>query len=395
MNLAGDPQSWDWVLPKNTKVGSGTSTECLTWSLGKSDSVALVVGSNKSRLGSFWKTIEESSQEFVVISHEGGEPELNSVLEKVELCRARQVGAVIGIGGGSVIDSAKAIAAFVPIPESHDPLDYLEVIGKGQPIPQEALPVCAVPTTAGTGAEATKNSVIKSLSKKVKVSLRHASMVPDQVILDPELCVSMPPNITASTGMDALTQLIEAYITKKRNPLTDGYCLEGLRLIARSLNEVWTNPDNLKARQDMLIAGYFSGVALANSGLGAVHGFAGPMGGMFSASHGNICASLLPAVMKQNLEKISSLDNLFAEDLRKRLNTIARILVGDKTADAEDLVAFVSELKKKFSIPSMLEMGVTPSDWKEVVEKSLKASSMKGNPVSLSETDLMTILKDS
>ena len=287
---------------------------------------------------------------------------------------------VIGFGGGSVIDLAKAAAALMTNPG--DPLDYLEVIGKGQPLTRRPAPSIAIPTTAGTGAEVTKNAVLASLEHKVKVSMRHPLMISDVAIVDPECTLSMPPAVTASTGLDALTQLLEAFISKKANPITDGFCREGLPRAVRSLRRAFENGDDLAAREDMALASLFGGLALANAGLGAVHGFAGPVGGMFSAPHGMVCAALLPHVMKANLTALGS---------SGRLDEFACMTGGTV---AEDGINWLSRLCKDLQVPPLSALGITEADFPVIVEKSKNASSMKGNPVTLSDDQLMRILRD-
>ena len=231
-----------------------------------------------------------------------GEPKVDEVLAGVELARAERCDIVVGFGGGSSIDTAKAIAALLTNPG--DIYDYLEVIGKGQPLRQPAAPCVAIPTTAGTGAEVTRNAVLASPAHAVKVSLRNPSMLPRIALVDPQLTHGLPPAVTASTGLDALTQLIEPLTSCRANPLTDGIAREGLRHAARSLRRVYEDGSAAAARRDMAFASLCGGLALANAGLGAVHGFAGVLGGMHGAPHGVICAALLPAVVETNVQAL-------------------------------------------------------------------------------------------
>ncbi|MBL7017269.1 MAG: iron-containing alcohol dehydrogenase [Kiritimatiellales bacterium] len=291
---------------------------------------------------------------------------------------------VIGFGGGSVIDLAKAAAALMTNPG--DPLDYLEVIGKGLPLKNRPAPCIAIPTTAGTGAEVTKNAVLASPEHKVKVSMRHPLMIPDLAIVDPECTLSMPPAVTASTGLDALTQLLEAFISKKANPMTDGFCREGLPCAVRSLRRVFENGDDLAAREEMAKASLFGGLALANAGLGAVHGFAGPLGGMFNAPHGMVCAALLPHVMKANFAILEKADNF---QCLEKLNEFSRMTGG---TTAEDGVEWLAVLCRDLQVPPLSSLGVTEADFPAIIEKSKNASSMKGNPVELADAELTQIL---
>src|SRR5580692_12639108 len=205
-----------------------------------------------------------------------GEPTIEHIKNGVNLARESGCNVVVGFGGGSVIDSAKAIAGLVTNPGVI--LDYLEVIGKGKQLSVPALPCIAIPTTAGTGAEVTRNSVLASPEHQVKVSLRSPFLLPRLAIVDPKLTSDLPPSVTASTGLDALTQLIEPYVSIRANPVTDGFCIEGMRRVARSLRRAYHEGQDLQAREDMALASLFGGLSLANAGLGAVHGFAAPIG---------------------------------------------------------------------------------------------------------------------
>ena len=317
------------------------------------------------------------------------EPTTDVVNQGATLARIEQCDLVIALGGGSVIDAGKAIAALATNPG--DLFDYLEVIGHAQSITIPPAPYIAIPTTAGTGTEVTKNAVLISTEHKLKVSMRSPMMLPKLVVVDPELTFSMPPAVTASTGLDALTQLMEAYVSSRANPLTDGICREGLLRAARSLKAACENGNNSAAREDMALASLFSGLALANAGLGAVHGFAAPLGGGFSAPHGVICARLLPFVMKTNVNALS--ERAPDSKARSRYDEIARIITGNPDAQAQDGVSWVRELCKTLDVPSLSSIGLTQNDIPTVVEKAQRANSMKGNPVELTENELSDILK--
>ena len=228
-----------------------------------------------------------------------GEPTVDAVREGVRLLRAERCDLVISVGGGSAIDAGKAIAILTT--NSGEPLDYLEVVGRGQAIQQASLPFIAVPTTAGSGTEVTRNAVLVSAEHKQKASLRSPLMLPRLAVVDPELTYELPPPLTAATGLDALTQLIEPFVSVRSNPMTDAFCVDGMRRAARSLSRAFTDGHDAEARLDMSLASLFGGLALANAGLGAVHGFAASIGGAFAAPHGAVCAALLPHVMEANL----------------------------------------------------------------------------------------------
>ena len=304
--------------------------------------------------------------------------------------RAQEAGCdlVIGFGGGSALDTGKAIAALLTT--GGDPLDYLEVIGGGQPLTQAAVPYIAIPTTAGTGAEVTRNAVLASPEHRVKVSLRSPLMLPRLALVDPELTHSLLPPVTASTGLDALTQVIEPYVSNRANPLTDALCREGMRRAARSLRRAYEQGDDAAAREDMALASLFGGLALANAKLGAVHGFAGPVGGMFSAPHGAICGRLLPHVVAINVRALQ--ERLRDSEALRRYDEVARILTGSRSATADDGVAWVQELCAVLQVPSLASYGVTPADFPVLIEKGSVASSMQGNPIELTPDEMREIL---
>jgi alcohol dehydrogenase class IV len=296
---------------------------------------------------------------------------------------------VIGFGGGSSLDAAKAIAILA----THDGevTDFLEVIGKGRSFSEPALPLLVIPTTAGSGAEVTRNAVIGSPEHRVKVSLRSLYMQPRVAIVDPELTYSLPPEITASTGMDALTQLIEPFLSNKATPLTDAVCREGMARAARSLRRVIEDGSDIEARRDMSLASLCGGLALANAKLGAVHGFAGVLGGMLSAPHGAICATLLPPVMAVNLAAIEQRERVNA--VLVRYEEIARILTGDPSATAGDGLSWIRSLAEDLRIPALSGYGLKSEDFAEVIEKAAVASSMQGNPIRLTREELREILE--
>ena len=255
------------------------------------------------------------------------------------------------------------------------------------------MPMIAIPTTAGTGAEVTRNAVIASPEHHVKVSMRSLMMIPTVAIVDPELTYTMPLSVTASTGMDALIQVIEAYVSNRANPMTDIISKEGIRFGARSLLAAYQDGENREARRDMALTSLFGGLALANGGLGAVHGFAGSIGGMFHAPHGAICASLIPYVMKYNVKALKEF--VGGEAVRMRYAEIAQWLTGDVNAEIEDGVAWIAELAETLHIPGLRAFGIEKSDFQRIVEKASVSSSMQKNPIKLDESILESILNES
>ena len=317
-----------------------------------------------------------------------GEPTTHAVREGVERARAADCDCVIAFGGGSAIDGAKAIAGLLT--NGGELLNYLEVIGRGAPLTKQAAPLLAVPTTAGTGAEVTRNAVLASPEHRVKASLRSPHLLPRVALVDPELTLNLPPALTASTGMDALTQLIEPYVCVRANAMTDALCVEGMRRAARSLRRAFEHGDDAAAREDMALASLFGGMALANAGLGAVHGFAAPIGGMFPAPHGAVCAALLPGVMAANVRALR--ERARDSGALRRYDEVARLLTGRPQATADDGVAWVRGLCGELRIAPLRTWGLTEADFSDVVEKAAQASSMKANPVALTAAELGAVL---
>lgn len=317
-----------------------------------------------------------------------GEPTTETVRQG--MCRARETGCdlVIGMGGGSVLDAAQAIAMLLA--NGGDPLDYLEVIGHSQPITRPSVPYIAIPTTAGTGTEVTRNAVLKSPEHRVKVSLRSALMLPRVAVVDPVLTYTMTPAVTASTGLDAFTQVMEPFVSDKANPLVDAVCRDGLMRAARSLRRAYASGDPA-AREDMALVSLYGGLALANAGLGAVHGFAGPLGGMFPAPHGAVCARLLPFVMAANVQALAARGP--DHPALDRYNTIAQIVTSHPDATAAEGVAWVEALVADLDVPPLSAYGMTGDDIPEVAEKASQSSSMRGNPILLTPDEMAAILQ--
>ena len=346
----------------------------------------LVTGKNPDRLAALTRRMESGGLIFSIFSV-GGEPTLDIVRKGVE--QARQgCDLVIGIGGGSAIDAAKAIAALTS--NSGEPLDYLEVIGKGQPLENAPLPFIAVPTTAGAGAEVTRNAVLGSPEHGVKASLRSPLLLAKIALVDPELTFDLPPVITANTGLDTLTQLIEPYVSVRANAFTDQFCRDGLARVAQSLMKAYRQGHDRAAREAMSFASLLSGLALANAGLGVVHGFAAPLGGMLhDAPHGALCAAVLPHGMTVNIRALRQRGT--HNPALERYREAARILSGDSHAEAEYGAAWVANLCARMSVPPLSSYGLTREQIPGLVEKAAKANSMKGNPVQLTAEELTEV----
>ena len=317
-----------------------------------------------------------------------GEPTTTMVLEGARRGRETSRDLVIAIGGGSALDAGKAISALLT--NEGDLTDYLEVIGRGAALTRPSAPCIAIPTTAGTGAEVTRNAVLQSPEHRVKVSLRSPLMLPRLAVVDPLLTHTMPPAVTAATGLDALTQLMEAFVCNAANPLTDGLCREGLTRATRSLQRAFDNASDAGAREDMSVASLFGGLALANAKLGAVHGFAAPLGGMFRAPHGAVCARLLPHVMAANVQALVS--RAPKSPSLGRYGEVAQILTGNPQASARDGVRWIERLCAILRVPPLAAYGMKAEDVPALAAQSRAASSMKGNPIALTDDELERIL---
>ncbi|HEY7119046.1 MAG TPA: iron-containing alcohol dehydrogenase, partial [Tepidisphaeraceae bacterium] len=321
-----------------------------------------------------------------------GEPTVADVDTAVEHARSEGVDVLLGLGGGSAIDAAKAVAGLLN--NGGSAVDYMEVIGKGLKITRPAAPWIAIPTTAGTGAEATRNAVIGLPERQFKASIRSELLLPRVALIDPELGIDVPPDVTARSGMDALCQLIESYTSTGAQLVTDALALQGVTLASRSLARAYHDGRDLDARQDMALAAHLSGVTLTNAGLGAVHGFAAPLGANFRAPHGTICAALLPHVIAANFEAMKrSPDGAPGitryADIGRRLG--ARADASDEDA-ASECVRFTAYLARELNIPPLARFGLTEARVPEMVALARKASSMRYNPVILSDEALAAAL---
>jgi len=301
---------------------------------------------------------------------------------------------VAAIGGGSVIDTGKAVAMLLG--NGGDPLDYLEVVGSGREITRPAVPCVAVPTTAGTGAEVTANAVLAVPSHRVKASLRSPLMIPRVALVDPLLTVSCPPSVTAASGLDALTQCLEPFVSVQATPLTDGLAREGLRRAGTGLRTAYADGADVAARADMAMCSLLGGMALANAKLGAVHGLAGVIGGTTDVPHGMACAALLAPVIEANVRTLRSggvqEPGPSALGTLDRYTEAARLLTGHPAASIEDGLAWIRETLTLLRVPGLATFGLGPRHAGEIAAKALVSSSMKGNPVPLSQANLEAIL---
>jgi len=313
-----------------------------------------------------------------------GEPTVALIEEAVAFARREQCDMTVGFGGGSAMDTAKAVAALLP--NAGSVLDYVEVIGRGLPLQKASVPCLAIPTTGGTGAEVTRNAVIASPAHRVKVSLRSPFLIPTAAIVDPDLTLTVPPAATAYTGMDALTQVIEPFTSNRANPLTDGFCREGLARVVRSLQIAFHDGADRAAREDLCIASLFGGLALTNAGLGAVHGLAGPIGGMFKAPHGAVCAALLPHIIRANIAALRAREP--KSETLARYDEIGQVLAGCAEGRAANAIAWIESINSELEIPRLRSYGIEPGDFPVIIAKAGHSSSMKANPVQLTTEEL-------
>lgn len=376
--------NFEFATTTRTIFGAGKLAELGDLAVGFGSRALLVTGARSTPTRTILSLLQRvgiQATPYAVAS----EPTIAMVEAGLALGRTTQSDFVIACGGGSVLDTGKAIAALLA--NAGAVRDYLEIVGSGRKLTRSSRPFIAIPTTSGTGTEVTRNAVLSVPEQRIKVSLRSALMLPTVALIDPELTYALPPKLTASSGMDALTQLIEPFVCRRANPLTDAICREGIPLAAKSLPQAFRDGTNAVARANLSLASWFGGLALANAGLGAVHGLAGPIGGMFPAPHGAICAALLPHVMAMN---IRALEQNGAS--QERYDEVARILTGKASVSALAGVDWVAGLVRDLRIPRLSVYGISRQHTAELVAKAAQASSMKANPVALSAAELSEVL---
>lgn len=378
---------WEFATAGRIVFGRGCARDVPALAAGLGRRPLVVTGATPSRFVWLLDALAAQGQQAASFAV-GGEPDLPLAVSGADVARQTDADVVVAIGGGSVLDAGKAIAAFAGNPG--DPLDYLEVVGRGLPLPFATLPVVAVPTTAGTGSEVTRNAVLRVPESQVKVSLRAPQLLPRVAVVDPDLTLDLPSTLTAYTGLDALTQNIEPFLSPRATPMTDAVCRDGIPRAARSLRAAFGNGKDAGARTDMALASLCGGLALANAGLGAVHGLAGPIGGMFDAPHGAVCAALLPGVFAANLEALTT--RAPEHPALGRMDDVASWLVGDPRARARDGVAWLDALVRDLAVPPLSAWGVTQADVSAVVSQAARSSSMAGNPVVLTPDELTRLV---
>jgi alcohol dehydrogenase class IV len=376
--------AFDFATASSILVGAGRLAELPRVLSGLGSRVLVCAGANPNRHARLLAGLDMPTETFRVT----GEPTIEVARAAVAVAREHSADVVTAIGGGSVIDVGKAVAMLLA--NGGDPLDYLEVVGAGRKITQPAVPCVAVPTTAGTGAEVTANAVLASSADHVKASLRSSLMIPRVALVDPELTISCPRPVTAASGLDALTQCLEPLVSTQANPLTDSLSAAGLRHAATGLRAAYADGSDVDARTSMAICSLLGGMALANAKLGAVHGLAGVIGGTADVPHGVACAALLVPVMEANVRTLRA--NQPRHPALGRYTEAAQLLTRRADATIEDGVSWIRETLILLQIPGLSAFGITPEHADEVATQAIKSSSMRGNPVPLSTSELRDAL---
>lgn len=381
---------FELAVPADVRFGAGRVSEVppALAELGARH-ILVVTGRTTARADPIRTALSAAGVTSVVFGVEA-EPSVEVVRAAVATLAEARCDAVLGYGGGSALDVAKAVAGLATT--GADPLDFLEVVGAGRPIVRPGLPFVAVPTTAGTGSEVTRNAVLSSGG--IKASLRSPLLLPRLAVVDPDLLIGLSSPTIAASGMDALSQLIEPLLSQRANPFTDALARDGIRRSGRSLRRAgsagMTDP---RVRDDLALASLFGGLCLANSGLGAVHGLAAAIGARLSAPHGAVCAAVLAATMDINLRALR--DRAADHPALPRMAEVAALLTDQPEATAEDAIGWLQGLTAALSIPGLAGYGLGEGDIADVVTAAQRASSMRGNPIKLSDAEVSEIVSRS
>ncbi|MGA2530106.1 MAG: iron-containing alcohol dehydrogenase [Acidimicrobiales bacterium] len=378
------PVEFDFATAGRVLFGPGRAAELPSLAKRFGSRALVCTGAEPGRHSAIFETLGVPFSTFAV----RGEPTVETARSSAAFARAEGVDLVVALGGGSVVDLGKAVAMLLG--NGGDPLDYLEVIGAGHIVGRPSVPLIAVPTTAGTGSEVTSNAVLASPADGCKASLRSPFMLPTVAVIDPLLTLSCPPGVTASSGLDALTQCLEPFVSVRANPMTDALAREGLRRAATGLRPSYADGSNVIARTDMALCALIGGLALANSKLGAVHGLAGVIGGTVEVPHGAACAALLVATIEANVTALRARDP--GNQALSKYQMAAQLLTGRDDAAIEDGTAWIAETVDLLAIGRLSRYGLTPEHAGEIVAKARQASSTKGNPIELRADELHAVL---
>jgi alcohol dehydrogenase class IV len=378
---------FDLAVPADVRFGAGRISEVPEALAGLGASRVLVItGRTTARADAIRAALTEADIASVVFGV-ATEPSIERVRAAVGLISETGCDAVMGFGGGSALDVAKAAAVLAT--SGTDPVEHLEVIGASRPIERPGLPCVAVPTTAGTGSEVTRNSVLSGGG--VKASLRSPLLLPKVAVVDPDLLIGVPQPSVAASGMDALSQLIEPLLSVRANPFTDALARDGIRRSARSLRRAYQDGmEDAGVREDLALVSLFGGMCLANSGLGAVHGIAAAAGARLSAPHGAVCAAVLAAAMEVNLRALRN--RAPDHPALRRMAEVATLVTSQSEATPEDAIAWLQELTAALSIPGLASYKLSEDEIPAVVTAAQKASSMRGNPIELSNAEVTEIV---
>ncbi len=390
MIMVGEISRFDLSAPGDIRFGAGRVSEvpAALADIGARN-VFVVTGRSTSRADAVRAGLSELGVDSSAFGIDG-EPTVGMCRAAVNELRGQGCDAVIGFGGGSALDVAKAIAVLAT--SGADPLEHLEVIGAGRPITTPGLPCIAVPTTAGTGSEVTRNSVLSG--DGVKASLRSPLMLPKIAVVDPDLLAGVPRATIASSGMDALAQVIEPLLSRRANPFTDALARDGIRRSARSLQRAYE--DGMVAaevRDDLALTSLFGGLCLANSGLGAVHGLAAALGARVSAPHGAVCAATLAASVAVNAHALRA--RAPEHPALARIAELGPLLTAEPRAGTDDAIAWLRGLTHALDVPGLGTYGLSESEIDEVVAAALRASSMRANPIDLTRDEVAEIVRAS
>ncbi|EDM71861.1 ornithine cyclodeaminase [Roseobacter sp. AzwK-3b] len=375
--------AFSFLSPGEILFGRGMAQQAASRIAQRADRVLLVHGAAADRVAWLRNDLAASG---VQVEGFAVPQEPDVVLIEAGVAAARRCGArvIVACGGGSVIDAGKAIAALVPA--TRPMLEHLEVVGQGLPLDHAPLPFVAIPTTAGTGAEVTKNAVIAVPEARRKVSLRDPRMIADVAIVDPALTDGTPWAVTLASGLDAVTQVIEPYVSPKANALTDALCRDAIPRGLQALCRLQEG-ESSEARDAMALVSLYGGLALANAALGAVHGLAGPIGGMSGAPHGAVCGRLLPFVLECNAERATG-------DASGRLAQVSEWIADALGGTADQAPHRLVHWAEAAGLPGLAAMGVRAADHKDLAQAAVGSSSMKGNPVPLEVADLVALMRD-
>jgi alcohol dehydrogenase len=379
------------------EFGAGTIQRLPSLAKGYGDTILLVTGASSLDQSGVWPTIEQGFNKTGLHWHRfmvNGEPSPQMVDEAVAIHRENAIDLVVGIGGGSVLDAAKAISGLLRIGDTV--MDYLEGVGPEKPYQGPAVPFIAIPTTAGTGSEATKNAVLSVHGKEgFKKSFRDEQLVPEYALIDPDLLTSCPPGLIAADGMDALTQLLESWVSIRANRMTSALAWSGLEAARNSLLPWYEGSgDQSQARAGMAYAALMSGITLAQTGLGSVHGLASPLGAFFPIPHGVVCGTLVGAATRINIDAMLAREpeNPALDKYAKVAELLCQQTFSTQEQAWEELLNLLDDWTQRLQLPPLDAYGVTPADFAHIVAHS-RGSSMKTNPIVLSDEEIAAVLE--